>query len=174
MYIKQSLHFFHLPLAGQRLPSLVIPFLTASDFLLIFIINYIHLHTYFSFYNKEPVPLYFPTSPHSQTLSKSCLYTVISASSSAILFSIYLQSNFLPSPSLLWSCPYSCHFSFQTLLDLSAIFASWPLLPPLSHLGNVILSWFPSDLIGNELLPPCFPMPVLPAWPTSKCWGAQQ
>ena len=81
------------------------------------------------------MPLYFPTSPHSQTLSKSCLYTVISASSSAILFSIYLQSNFLPSPSLLWSCPYSCHFSFQTLLDLSAIFASWPLLPPRENLS---------------------------------------
>ena len=67
MYIKQSPHFFHLPLAGQRLPSLVIPFLTASDFL-IFIINYIHLHIYiFYFYNKEPVdPLffYFPSQPN--------------------------------------------------------------------------------------------------------------
>ena len=52
-------------------------------------------------YNKEPVDLYFSTSPHSQTLSKSCLYTIITISSSAILFSIYLQSNFLPSPSLL-------------------------------------------------------------------------
>ena len=56
---------------------------------------------YLIFYNKEPVDLYFSTSPHSQTLSKSCLYTIITISSSAILFSIYLQSNFLPSPSLL-------------------------------------------------------------------------
>lgn len=65
MYIKQSLHFFHLLLAGQRLPSLVIPFLTASDFL-IFIINYIYLHVSY-FYNKEPVdPLffYFPSQPN--------------------------------------------------------------------------------------------------------------